>query len=107
MMEAAWSARRVARQLGRSGAHVSSRTIRRRLAEGNLGSWRLLCVLPLRPNHQCLRLEWCHARGKWTAAVWNQIVFNDESRFHLSSDDNRVRVWRPRGERINPAFALQ
>ncbi|GFS98240.1 transposable element Tcb1 transposase [Trichonephila clavipes] len=31
----------------------------------------------------------------------------DESRFNLSSDDNRVRVWRPRGERLNPAFALQ
>ncbi|GFX08747.1 transposable element Tcb1 transposase [Trichonephila clavipes] len=25
----------------------------------------------------------------------------------LSSDDNRVCVWRPRGERLNPAFALQ
>ncbi|GFW13907.1 transposable element Tcb1 transposase [Trichonephila clavipes] len=23
------------------------------------------------------------------------------------SDDNRVRVWRPRGERLNPVFALQ
>ncbi|GFX15868.1 transposable element Tcb2 transposase [Trichonephila clavipes] len=47
------------------GAPVSSRTIRRRLAEG------------------------------------------DESRFNLSSDDNRVRVWRPLGEHLNPAFALQ
>ncbi|GFU89270.1 transposable element Tcb2 transposase [Trichonephila clavipes] len=35
------------------------------------------------------------------------VVFSDESRFYLSSDDNRVRVWRPRGERLNPAFALQ
>ncbi|GFU06270.1 transposable element Tcb1 transposase [Trichonephila clavipes] len=32
---------------------------------------------------------------------------NNESRFNLSSDDNRVRVWRPRGERLNLAFALQ
>ncbi|GFX80168.1 uncharacterized protein TNCV_2108121 [Trichonephila clavipes] len=32
---------------------------------------------------------------------------SDESRFNLSSDDNHVRVWRPRGERLNPAFALQ
>ncbi|GFW84106.1 transposable element Tcb2 transposase [Trichonephila clavipes] len=32
---------------------------------------------------------------------------SDESRFSLSSDDNRVLVWRPRGERLNPAFALQ
>ncbi|GFV38746.1 transposable element Tcb1 transposase [Trichonephila clavipes] len=54
-----------------------------------------------------LHLEWCCARGNWTAAEWNQVVFSDESRFNLSSDDNRVRVWRPRGERLNPASALQ
>ncbi|GFV98356.1 transposable element Tcb2 transposase [Trichonephila clavipes] len=30
-----------------------------------------------------------------------------ESRFNLSSDDNRVRVWRPRGEHFNPTFSLQ
>ncbi|GFV58780.1 transposable element Tcb2 transposase [Trichonephila clavipes] len=36
-------------------------------------------------------------------------LFSDarEPRFNLSSDDNRVQVWRPRGERLNPAFALQ
>ncbi|GFU67659.1 transposable element Tcb2 transposase [Trichonephila clavipes] len=88
------------------GAPVSSRIIRRRLAEGHLGSWRPLRVLPLTPTHRRLRLEWCRARGNWTAAEWNQVVFSNESRFHLSSDDNRVRVWRPRGERLNPTFAL-
>ncbi|PRD26293.1 UNVERIFIED_CONTAM: tc1a [Trichonephila clavipes] len=78
-------------------APVSSRTIRRRLAEGHLGSQRPLRVQPLTPTHRCLRLEWCHARGSWTvcAAEWNQIVFSDKSRFNLSRDDNRVRVWRP------------
>ncbi|GFX51688.1 paired box protein Pax-7 [Trichonephila clavipes] len=30
-----------------------------------------------------------------------------ESRFNLSNDDHWVRVWRPRGECLNPAFALQ
>ncbi|GFU32425.1 transposable element Tcb2 transposase [Trichonephila clavipes] len=45
--------------------------------------------------------------GNWTAAEWNQVVFSDESRFNLSSDDNRVRVWRPRGECLNPAFVFQ
>ncbi|GFW51160.1 transposable element Tcb2 transposase [Trichonephila clavipes] len=89
------------------GAPVSSRTIQRRLAEGHLGSWRPLRVLPLTPTHRHLRLEWCRARGNWTAAKWSQVVFRDESIFNLSSDDNRVRVWRPRGERLNPAFALQ
>ncbi|GFS48876.1 transposable element Tcb2 transposase [Trichonephila clavipes] len=36
-----------------------------------------------------------------------RVIFCDESRFNLNSDDNRVRVWRPLGERLNPAFALQ
>ncbi|GFU57281.1 transposable element Tcb2 transposase [Trichonephila clavipes] len=167
MMEAGWSARRVARQLGRSdyvvrrcwdqwiremsftqrpgsgrprqtsrredhhivrnarvqptassatiqaqvapslGTPVSSRTIQRRLDEGHLGSRRPLRVLPLTPTHRRLRLEGCRAQGKWTGAEWNEVVFSDESRFILSSDDNRVRVWRPRGERFNPVFALQ
>ncbi|GFV37360.1 transposable element Tcb2 transposase [Trichonephila clavipes] len=140
MMEAGWSARRVARQLGRydcvvrrcwdqwiremsftrkpgperprqtstgSTFTVSSRTIERGLAEGHLGSRFPLRVLPLTPTHRRLRLEWCRARGNWTAAEWNQVVLSDESRFNLSSDDNLVRVWRPRGERLNPAFALQ
>ncbi|GFV53857.1 transposable element Tcb1 transposase [Trichonephila clavipes] len=85
---------------------VPSRTIRRCLAEGNLESRRSLRVLPLTPTHQRLRLEWCHTRGNSTAAEWNQVFFSDNSRFNLSNDDNRVRVWRPRGEHLNPASAL-
>ncbi|GFX80682.1 transposable element Tcb2 transposase [Trichonephila clavipes] len=45
-------------------------------------------------------------RGNWTAAEWKQVISSDESRFNLNSDDNRVRVWRPRGERLTPVFAL-
>ncbi|GFS67646.1 transposable element Tcb1 transposase [Trichonephila clavipes] len=66
------------------GAPMSSRTIRRCLADGHLGSRRSLRVLPLTPTHRCLRLEGYRA-----------------------SDDNRVRVWKPRGECLNSAFALQ
>ncbi|GFX81188.1 transposable element Tcb1 transposase [Trichonephila clavipes] len=88
-------------------ASVSSRTIRGCLAEGHLRSRPPLHVLPLTPTHRRLRLEWCRARRNWTASEWNQVVFSDESRFNLSSDDNRFRVWRPRGERLNPLFALQ
>ncbi|GFW37644.1 transposable element Tcb2 transposase [Trichonephila clavipes] len=109
--EAGCSARRVARELGHSdcvptassvaiqvqvapslGAPVSSRTIRRCLAEGHLGSRCPLRVLPLTPTHRHLRLEWCQARGNWTTAEWNRVVFSDEFRFNLSIVDNRVRV---------------
>ncbi|GFT43571.1 transposable element Tcb2 transposase [Trichonephila clavipes] len=38
---------------------------------------------------------------------WNQIVFSGESRFNISSDAIRVRLWRPCGERLNPVFVLQ
>ncbi|GFY26159.1 transposable element Tcb2 transposase [Trichonephila clavipes] len=76
-------------------------------AEGRLGSRNPLRVLPLTPTHRCLRLEWCHTRRNWNSAEWNQVFFSDISRFNLSSDYNRVRVWRHRGERLNPAFALQ
>ncbi|GFY17729.1 transposable element Tcb2 transposase [Trichonephila clavipes] len=44
-------------------APVSSRIIRRRLAEGHLGSRRPLRVLPLKPPHGRLRLEYCHVGG--------------------------------------------
>ncbi|GFW37272.1 uncharacterized protein TNCV_2632561 [Trichonephila clavipes] len=50
------------------GTPVSSRTVRRRLAEGHLGSQRPLRVLCLTTTHRRLRLEWCRARGNWTAA---------------------------------------
>ncbi|GFU78532.1 transposable element Tcb1 transposase [Trichonephila clavipes] len=87
---------------------VSSRTTRRCLAEGHLGSRCPLRALPLTPTHRRLRLEWCRTGGNWTAVEWNQFVFSDEYRFNLASGDNRVRVWRPRGgERFNLAFALQ
>ncbi|GFT71804.1 transposable element Tcb2 transposase [Trichonephila clavipes] len=77
------------------GAPASKRTIRRCLAEGHLGSRRPLSVLPLRLTHRHLHLEWCRARGNWTAAERNQVILSDESRFNLSSDNNRILVWRP------------
>ncbi|GFX04067.1 transposable element Tcb2 transposase [Trichonephila clavipes] len=89
------------------GAPVFFRTIQRRLAEKHLVSRRPLRVLLLTPTHRRLHLQLYRARRNWTAVEWNQVVFRDESRFHLSSDDNRVREWRPRGERPNLAFALQ
>ncbi|GFX61398.1 transposable element Tcb2 transposase [Trichonephila clavipes] len=88
-------------------APVSSRPIRKHMAERHLGSRRPLRVLPLTPTHRRLRLEWCRALGNWIAVEWNQIIFSDESIFSLSSVDNRVNLGRPRGECINSAFTLQ
>ncbi|GFW69481.1 transposable element Tcb2 transposase [Trichonephila clavipes] len=89
------------------GPPVSSRTIQRHLAEGHSRSQCLLRVLPLAPTHRWLHLEWRHVRENWTAVEWNQVILSDKSKINLSSDGNRVRVWRPCGEYLNPAFALQ
>ncbi|GFV59824.1 transposable element Tcb2 transposase [Trichonephila clavipes] len=57
-------------------------------------SKRPLRALPLTPEHRQLRLQWCQARSMWNVRDWQKVVFSDESRFVLGTDDNRVRVWR-------------
>ncbi|GFT86466.1 transposable element Tcb2 transposase [Trichonephila clavipes] len=37
----------------------------------------------------------------WNVTDWQRVVFSDESRFVLGTDDNHVRVWRHPGEQYN------
>ncbi|UYV61211.1 K02A2.6-like [Cordylochernes scorpioides] len=85
---------------------ISTRTISRRLVANGLHSCRPLRRLPLTPSNRRQRLEWCRARSTWMTE-WHRVVFSDESRFCLSSDSRRVRVWRRRGERSNPAAIVE
>ncbi|UYV70297.1 hypothetical protein LAZ67_7002451 [Cordylochernes scorpioides] len=82
------------------------KTIFRRLVANVLHSCRPLRRLPLTPPNRRQRLEWCRARSTWMTE-WHRVVFSDESRFCLSSDSRRVRVWRRRGERSNPAAIVE
>ncbi|UYV75049.1 hypothetical protein LAZ67_12002232 [Cordylochernes scorpioides] len=85
---------------------ISTRTISRRLVANGLHSCRPLRRLPLTPPNRRQRLEWCLSRSTWMTE-WHRVVFSDESRFFLSSDSRRVRVWRQRGERSNPAAIVE
>ncbi|UYV77547.1 hypothetical protein LAZ67_15001466 [Cordylochernes scorpioides] len=85
---------------------ISTRTISRQLVANGLHSCRPLRRLPLTPPNRRQRLEWCRARSTWMTE-WHRVVFSDESRFCLSSDSRRVRVWRRRGERSNPAAIVE
>ncbi|UYV83536.1 Transposase [Cordylochernes scorpioides] len=85
---------------------MDSRTISRRLVANGLHSCRPLRRLPLTPPNRRQRLEWCRARSTWMTE-WHRVVFSDESRFCLSSDSRRVREWRRRGERSNPAAIVE
>ncbi|GFS52546.1 transposable element Tcb1 transposase [Trichonephila clavipes] len=79
------------------GVAIVPQTISRYLAEANLESQHPFCafnigtlatasaVVPSQINVECHRLQ--------------KVVFSDESRFVLGTDDIRVRVWRRPGER--------
>ncbi|GFV43479.1 HTH_Tnp_Tc3_2 domain-containing protein [Trichonephila clavipes] len=92
----------------RRGHPVPSReTIRRRLTEIGLRSRRPLRRLPLTPHHRQCRLDFCRPRATWSVTDWRRVIFSDESRFSLSDDDHRTRVWRRTGQRSDPAFILE
>ncbi|GFU43770.1 hypothetical protein TNCV_651781 [Trichonephila clavipes] len=61
-----------------------------------------------RPEHRQLHLQWCQARSTRNVTDWQKVVFRDESRFVLGTEDNRVRVWRHPGERYySPSSVLR
>ncbi|GFS85823.1 transposable element Tcb2 transposase [Trichonephila clavipes] len=43
----------------------------------------------------------------WSVTDWRRVIFSDESRFSLSADDHRTRVWRRSGQRSDPAFIVE
>ncbi|GFU48662.1 transposable element Tcb1 transposase [Trichonephila clavipes] len=44
---------------------------------------------------------------QWITEDWRRVIFSDESRFSLSADDHRTRVWRRTGQRSDPAFIVE
>ncbi|GFW82858.1 transposable element Tcb2 transposase [Trichonephila clavipes] len=126
MMNAGWSAKRVARQLGRSDCVVKrcwDQWIREMSFTRRPGLGRPRQTSRREDRKKCMRTVncfiGCHPgtcstfirdpvssrtiRRRLAEGAWLHLG----SRRHYISDDNRVRVWRPRGERLNPAFALQ
>ncbi|GFV89648.1 transposable element Tcb2 transposase [Trichonephila clavipes] len=83
------------------GIAIVPQTISRHLAEANLKSECPFRALPLTPEHRQLRLQWCQARSMWNVTDRQKVVFSDEFRFALGTNDNRVRVWRHPGPFLN------
>ncbi|GFX74823.1 transposable element Tcb1 transposase [Trichonephila clavipes] len=81
------------------GVAIFPQTISRHLAEANLKFKSPFRAVPLTQEYRQLRLQWCQARSMWNVTDWQMVVFSDESRFVLGTDDNRVLVWRRSGER--------
>ena len=84
---------------GRRGI-IHPMTVRRRLRQHGLRPRRPYVGPILTPPHRQRRLEWARRHRHWIQREWEGVLFSDESRFHLSHGDGRVRVWRRRGERF-------
>nr|CAH7738236.1 unnamed protein product [Callosobruchus chinensis] len=50
--------------------------------------------------------QWARAHQDWLLPQWRNVLFSDESRFGLVSDDYRERVWRERGGQNRLATAI-
>lgn len=86
-----------------TGANISCSTVRRRLREAGLRSRRPAVRPVLSAVNRTRRLAWARQHVTWTRQQWGRVLFSDESRFTLSFNDGRVRVWRRRGERYADA----
>lgn len=82
---------------------LSTSTVRRRLHRANLHSRRHLSVPTLLPRHRAARLQWALEHREWLLQQWRWVMFTDETRIGLQSDDRRQRVWREPGrqQRLN------
>ncbi|GFX31188.1 transposable element Tc1 transposase [Trichonephila clavipes] len=87
LREAGWSNRRIGRHLGRSDMVVAR-------------CWQ-------QDHRRQCRLDFCRPRATWSVTDWRRVIFSDESRFSLSADDHRTRVWRRTGQRSDPAFIVE
>jgi transposase len=62
---------------------ISSRTVRNRLREHNIRPRRPAIRPMLLPRHRTARLTWCRRYLRFRIQEWANILFTDESRFHL------------------------
>ena len=86
-----------------TGVNVSCNTVRRRLREAGLRSRRPAVRPILSAINRTHRLALARQHVTWTRQQWGRVLFSDESRFILSFNDGRVRVWRRQGERYADA----
>ncbi|GFS78105.1 transposable element Tcb2 transposase [Trichonephila clavipes] len=90
-----------------TGRPISRFTVARRLHGGGLFARRPVRCVPLTPAHWRRRSLWCREHRNWRDNEWGRVLFTDESRFSLSSDSHRIRIWRERGSRNHPSNIIE
>lgn len=87
-----------------TGVRVSTQTVRNRLHEVGLRARRPLKATPLNRGRKGARVVWARNHSLWTRQQWGRTLFCDETRISLHPDNNDIRVWRGRAQRLHPNF---
>lgn len=80
---------------------VSRQTVNRRLLAANLHSRRPRRKPELTPEHRQARLQYARDHANWNIRRLRRIMWTDEKRFRLYSNDGRARVRRTAGQAFN------
>lgn len=81
-----------------TGVLISDQTVRNRLFEVGLTSYRPLRSPARSPAHRRQRLHWANERLAEVTS-WEHVLFTDESRYCIHNDSRRQRVYRSAGNR--------
>ena len=87
-------------------SRISRFTVRRRLFEQGIFCRRPVKRTALKPHHIAARLNWARLHRRWTLRAWSEVIFSDESRFHLEHHDSRLRVYRRQMSVSIPAVSV-
>jgi len=85
-----------------TGIQCSSRTVRNRLLERNLRSYKARKKPFVNNRQRNQRLQWAKDHRNWTNADWQKVMFTDESNFELFPTPGHVMVRRRPGEAFKP-----
>ena len=80
---------------------LSTSTVQRRLRGAGLFGRKPRRKPRLTPKHKRDRLAFARAHKDWSTEEWARIMFSDESRFLLYTNDGRVYVRRMKGEEFS------
>ncbi|GFT46579.1 transposable element Tcb2 transposase [Trichonephila clavipes] len=89
------------------GTTVSTHTVRNRLHGVGLYARRPMVCVRLTSSHRRDRREWATEHVNWRRNEWSNVLFSDESRFSVHTDNRRIFIWRDRVSRNSPAFVRE
>jgi len=83
------------------GRPISPPTVRSRLRERQIPARQPAVKVVLTRRHRQACLEWARAHLRFTRVDWANVLFLDETRYNVSGNDGRLRVYRRTHERFS------